>query len=193
MSKKYDGISSLYIQKMLRSSIKAKDYEEEIKKIRKEYSFDKKEKFIEETKKSFVSDKFAEELAWTLRSYYYSFSTYGLSNAFEEIIEKYGGEVNALYYPISHGVIKKYGDKTVYYLFDKHSIGWEEEEVCVLTIPMDIDIFSFFNDLEELKKESDKRYEETRKRKEQEEKLAEKIAEKKEYEEYLRLKEKYEK
>ena len=77
MSKKYDGISSLYIQKMLRSSIKAKDYEEEIKKIRKEYSFDKKEKFIEETKKSFVSDKFAEELAWTLRSYYYSFSTYG--------------------------------------------------------------------------------------------------------------------
>ena len=58
---------------------------------------------------------------------------------------------------------------------------------------MNIDMFSFFNDLEELKKESDKRYEKTRKRKEQEEKLAEKIAEKKEYEEYLRLKGKYEK
>ena len=46
MFKKYDGISSSYIQKMLRSSIKAKDYEEEIKRIREEYSFDKKEKFI---------------------------------------------------------------------------------------------------------------------------------------------------
>ena len=31
---------------MLRSSIKAKEYEEEIKRIREEYSFDKKEKFI---------------------------------------------------------------------------------------------------------------------------------------------------
>ena len=39
MSKKYDGISSSYIQKMLRSSIKARDYEEEIKRIREEYSF----------------------------------------------------------------------------------------------------------------------------------------------------------
>lgn len=54
MSKKYDGISSSYIQKMLRSSIKAKDYEEEIKRIREEYSFDKKEKFIEETKKNLL-------------------------------------------------------------------------------------------------------------------------------------------
>lgn len=50
MSKKYDGISSLYIQKMLRSSIKAKDYEEEIKKIREEYSFDKKKNLLKKQK-----------------------------------------------------------------------------------------------------------------------------------------------
>lgn len=191
MAGKYDSISSSYVKKMLNNNFKAKLYAEEIKKIREDYHLDEKEKFIKEANESFKTDKFADELATTLRCYYSSFSTYGLSDKFEEIIERYGGSVDALYYPISNGEIKILGDKQFYYMYDEHVVGWDVEKSCVLTIPTDIDIFSFISDLEELYDEAHIRYEDAMKKKKEEEYKEKILAERREREEYLRLREKY--
>lgn len=169
--------------------IKAKKYEKEIQEIKKKYSLDKKEKFVQDVNKYINNQHFLEELCSRFHNVGYFANNSKLEDDFWNIFEKYGANIEN--YTISFEEVKISLEGI--YFYRTYIENWQTTNESIMTLPIDIDIIELLNELDTFEEKCRKKYKIIKEQQENLKKLKDIQKEKEEYLVYLKLKEKYEK